>query len=144
MANSVGRPRKVSSPEEMLQKWEEFKKICDNKTCTRTEFSQKLGKFVTQTVVSPVSYTVLGFSLYLGMIDDTFRETYANDKEYFSIVSLIERECEQDVRNKFENKTIPSQLSGLWMSKFGYGLKQETEIKGSIPVVINGEDNIPE
>lgn len=141
---TMGRPRKISSPQEMYEKWQEFKQECDTKTCIRTEFSQKLGKFVTQTITSPVSYTVLGFSLFIGITDDKFRETYSEDKDFRSIVSMIERECEEDVRRKFENKTIPSQLSGLWMSKFGYGTKQETEIKGSIPVVVTGEDNIPE
>lgn len=141
---TMGRPRKISSPQEMYEKWQEFKEQCDTHQCVRTEFSQKLGKFVTQTITSPVSYTVLGFSLFIGITDDKFRETYSEDKDFRSIVSMIERECEEDVRRKFENKTIPSQLSGLWMSKFGYGTKQETEIKGSIPVVVAGEDNIPD
>lgn len=139
-----GRPRKIGSPQEMYEKWIEFKEQCDTHECIRTEFSQKLGKFVTQKVTSPISYTLLGFALFIGITDDTFRDTYENDKDFFGIVSMIQRECEEDVRGKFEDKTLPSQLSGLWMSKFGYGTKQETEIKGSIPVVVTGEDNIPE
>ena len=144
MENSVGQPRKIKSPDELAKYWEEFKHECDTKTCIRSEFSQKLGRFVTETIVSPVSYTVLGLCCYIGISRTQFYETYVGNEEYADIVTKIEQECERDVRDKLENKTIPSQLSALWMSKYGYSTKQETEIKGSIPVVVTGEDNIPE
>ena len=145
MANSnAGRPRRFNSPEEMLGLWEEFKKICDAKTVVRTEFSQKTGKFVTDVVPSPVSYTVLGFCNYVDLERTAFYETYTNDPKYCNITARIERECEEDVRNKFENKTIPSQLSALWMSKYGYSVKNDQNITGSIPVVISGEDELKE
>lgn len=137
-----GHPRKIESPEIMEDLWERFKEDCDNQTVIRTEFSQKLGEFVTQTIPSPVSYTVLGFCCFIDLSRNKFYDTYKNDPAYGDIVSRIERECEQDVRKKFENKTIPSQLSALWMSKFGYSVKNEQEIKGNIPVVISGEDDL--
>lgn len=136
--------RKIESPEQMEKLWEEYKEICDNKTVKRTEFSQKLGEFVTSEIPSPVSYTVLGFCCYLDMGRSRFYDTYKEDDSYRDIVSRIERECEIDVREKFENKTIPSQLSALWMSKYGYSVKNEQEIKGNIPVVISGEDDLSE
>ena len=139
-----GQPRKFKSPEMMAELWEEFKEDCDNQTVVRTEFSQKLGEFVTDTIPAPISYTVLGFCLFTGINRSQFYETYKNDPEYADIVSRIEFDCEQDVRRKFENKTLPSQLSALWMSKFGYSVKNEQEIKGNIPVVISGEDDVSE
>lgn len=144
MARPKGSGRKIKSPADMAEKWEAFKAQCDAKTVVRTEFSQKLGEFVTQTVPSPVSYTVLGFCCFLDMNRSTFYDTYKEDPCYSDIVTRIERECEQDVREKFENKTIPSQLSALWMSKFGYSVKNEQEIKGNVPVVIAGEDDLSE
>lgn len=139
-----GQPRKFKSPEMMAELWEDFKDECDNRTVVRTEFSQKHGEFVTDTIPAPVSYTVLGFCIYTGISRSQFYETYKSDPEYADIVSRIEFECEQDVRMKFENKTLPSQLSALWMSKFGYSVKNEQEIKGNIPVVISGEDDVSE
>lgn len=139
-----GKPRMIESPEVMEELWEEFKDYCDNKTVVRTEFSQKRGEFVSQTVPAPVSYTILGFCNYIGLSRSKFYETYKQDKEFGDIVTCIESECEQDVRDKFENKTIPSQLSALWMSKYGYSVKNEQEIKGNIPVVISGEDDVSE
>ena len=139
-----GRPRMIDSPDTMEELWEEFKEKCDNKTVVRTEFSQKLGEFVTDTVPSPVSYTILGFCNHIGLSRSKFYETYKQDPVFGDIVSRIESECEEDVRDKFENKTIPSQLSALWMSKYGYSVKNEQEIKGNIPVVISGEDDVSE
>lgn len=137
-------PRKIGSPEEMAALWEEYKKICDEKKVVRTEFSQRLGKFVTQQIPAPVTYTVIGFCSYLDINKSTYYRTYEKDPAYCDIVSLIEQDCERDVREKFENKTIPSQLSALWMSKYGYSAKQETEVKGAMPVIISGEEDLEE
>lgn len=144
MANGVGRPRKFESPWDMLEQWEEYKVHCDNREVTKTEFSQRLGKFITDTVPAKVTYTVIGFCAYCGYTLSKFYETYKNDPEYGDVVSYMENDCEIDTREKLELGVIPTQLSGLWMSKHGYSTKQETEIKGSIPVVVTGEDNIPE
>lgn len=144
MANGVGRPRKFKSPMDMYKKWEEFKEYCNNRTITKTEFSQKLGKFVSQTVPVVCTYTLVGFCAYCGYDLSSFYDTYKHDEDFSEIVALIERECEVDVREKLEFGAIPTQLSNLWMSKYGYSTKQETEIKGSIPVIVTGEDNIPE
>lgn len=140
----AGRKRKIGSPEEMEQLWEEFKADCDNKTVVRTEFSQKLGEFVTSTIPAPITYTVLGFCCFVDLDRTAFYDTYKEDPAFSHIVKRMERECEQDVRSKFENKTIPSQLSALWMSKYGYSVKNEQEIKGNVPVVIAGEDDLSE
>ena len=39
----------------------------------------------------------------------------------------MREECEVDAREKFELSLIPSQLAGLWMSKYGYTNKLDTE-----------------
>ena len=140
----MGQPRHFSSPEEMEELWEEFKEVCDNKTVVRTEFSQKESRFVTDIVPAPVSYTILGFCVFTGISRTQYYETYTNDPSYAYITARIESECEKDVREKFENKTFPSQLSALWMSKYGYSVKNDQNITGSIPVVISGEDDLKE
>lgn len=138
-------PRKKRYTVDEIEKaWEAHKRKCDEHTVVRTEFSQKLGEFVTQTVPSPISYTKLGLLCDLDLSRQAFNEYYESDPEYVDIVARINKECEQDVRRKFEDKSLPSQLSALWMSKFGYSVKNEQEIKGNIPVVISGEDDVSE
>lgn len=39
----------------------------------------------------------------------------------------MREECEVDAREKFELSVIPSQLAGLWMSKYGYTSKVDTD-----------------
>ena len=119
----AGRPRKIRSVSQMEQLWEEYKKKCDNNRIIRTEFSQKMGRFVSAEIPKRISYTILGFCIWIGISQNTFYETYAKDSKFSSIVTRMRDDCERDVREKFETNEIPPQLSALWMSKFGYSTK---------------------
>ena len=59
-------------------------------------------------------------------------ETYTEKKRYSDIVTRIREECEADARRKFELQVIPSQLAGLWMSKYGYTTKVENNLSGGL------------
>ena len=124
--------RKISSPEEMEQLWEKYKDYCDNYQVTQTEFSGKESRFVEGTVKKPITYTIEGFCVYIGLARSKFYETYAESEEYRDIVTRMRGESEADVRQKFETGTIPTQLSALWMSKFGYATKQQTDVNASM------------
>lgn len=124
--------RKISSPEQMEQLWENYKEYCDNYQVTQTEFSGKESRFVEGTVKKPITYTIEGFCVYIGLARSKFYETYAESEEYRDIVTRMRDESEADVRKKFETGTIPTQLSALWMSKFGYATKQQTDINASM------------
>ena len=124
--------RKISSPEQMEQLWEQYKEYCDNYQVTQTEFSGKESRFVAGTVKRPITYTIEGFCVYIGLARSKFYETYAESEEYRDIVTRMRDESEADVRKKFETGTIPTQLSALWMSKFGYATKQQTDINASM------------
>ena len=124
--------RKISSPEQMEQLWENYKEYCDNYQVTQTEFSGKESRFVAGTVKKPITYTIEGFCVYIGLARSKFYETYAESEEYRDIVTRMRDESEADVRKKFETGTIPTQLSALWMSKFGYATKQQTDINASM------------
>lgn len=115
--------RKISSPAQMEQLWEEFKSFCDNQQVMRHEFSQRNSEFVSKPLTKRISYTIEGFCVYIGLLRKNFYETYAADPEYRDIVARMREECEFDVRTKFETGDIPHQLSALWMSKFGYSTK---------------------
>lgn len=124
--------RKISSPEQMEQLWEQYKEYCDNYQVTQTEFSGKESRFVAGTVKRPITYTIEGFCVYIGLARSKFYETYAESEEYRDIVTRMRDESEADVRKKFETGTIPTQLSALWMSKFGYATKQQTDVNASM------------
>lgn len=138
----MGRTRRITSPKKMLDLWEEYKQVCDSKTVVRTEFSQKESRFVTSEIPAPVSYTVLGFCLFLGMGRNSLDVTYRTDPRYADVIARIEDECERDVRDKFENRTLPTSLASLWMGKYGYSTKNEQNVKGAVPVVIGGADGL--
>ena len=124
--------RKISSPEQMEQLWEKYKEYCDNYQVTQTEFSGKESRFVEGTVKKSITYTIEGFCVYIGLARSKFYETYAESEEYRDIVTRMRDESEADVRKKFETGTIPTQLSALWMSKFGYATKQQTDVNASM------------
>ena len=124
--------RKIESHEQMEQLWEKYKDYCDNYQVTQTEFSGKESRFVEGTVKKPITYTIEGFCVYIGLARSKFYETYADSEEYRDIVTRMRGESEADVRQKFETGTIPTQLSALWMSKFGYATKQQTDVNASM------------
>ena len=124
--------RKISSPEEMEQLWEKYKEYCDNYQVTQTEFSGKESRFVEGTVKKSITYTIEGFCVFIGLARSKFYSTYLEDKDYEDIVTRMRDESEADCRKKFETGCIPTQLSGLWMSKFGYATKQQTDVNASM------------
>lgn len=130
----MARPRKFKNPKEMEIKWEEFKEYCDNKTAICHEFSSSKGTFVSVELKKPITYTIEGFCVYIGVLRQDFYDIYANNKKFYDIVTRIREECEIDARRKFEQGTIPTQLSGLWMSKYGYTSKQETTSSSTVTV----------
>ncbi len=128
----MGRPRKIQSPEQMEQLWEEYKKHCDNRDVLVTEFSSKSCEFISGNVKKSVTYTIEGFCVYIGIARSKFYATYAESEEYGDIVTRMREECEIDTREKFETGVIPTQLSGLWMSKYDYTTKQQTDVKATV------------
>jgi len=54
----------------------------------------------------------------------------------------MREECEVDARIKFEVGALPSQLAGLWMSKYGYSTKTDSSVTGAVPVVISGGEEL--
>ena len=128
----IGRPRKIESPEMMEQLCEEYNDHCDNYEVRVTEFSAKMGDFITKTIPKVVTYTIEGFCVYIGLGRSRFYETYLESEEFRHIVTRMREECELDARQKFELGAIPTQLSGLWMSKYDYSTKQQTDINATV------------
>lgn len=98
------------------------------------DFSSKNSEFVSAELRKSITYTIEGFCVYTKLARSAFYDTYANDKRYSDIVTRMKEECEMDARRKFELQMIPSQLAGLWMSKYGYTTKQDNNVSGSLDV----------
>jgi hypothetical protein len=129
----MARPRKFKTPEELELKWEEYKERCNNIEVLTHDFSSKNSEFVSAKLKRSVTYTIEGFCVYAGLSRQAFHEHYSNSKKFVDIVTRMREECEMDAREKFELGVIPTQLAGLWMSKYGYTTKQEVnaEVKTS-------------
>lgn len=127
----------------MWSKFCDYKKKCDENTVVKTEFSQKLAEFITQTIPSPTTATVKGFCLDAGVSYQSYLDHYCKgDPAYAEVTAAIKEACEADAREKFEKGAIPASLGALWMGAYGYSTKQEQDIKGGVPVVITGEGDL--
>ena len=120
----AGRPRKIASAKKLAEKWAEYKDYCDNRKVLVHDFSSKNSEFVSAELKKSVTYTIEGFCVYIGLSRQCFYDYYDKDERFADIVTRIREECETDAREKFELGVIPSQLAGLWMSKYGYSTKQ--------------------
>lgn len=138
----MGRPLKIKYPEEMEQMWETYKQECDNQEVLTHDFSSKNSEFVSAKLRRSITYTIEGFCVYLGIARQRFYATYVEKKRYGDIVTRIREECEADARKKFELQVIPSQLAGLWMSKYGYTTKVENNLSGSLDTEKTKMDDI--
>jgi hypothetical protein len=120
----MARPRKIQSAKKLAEKWAEYKDYCDNRKVLVHDFSSKNSEFVSAELKKSVTYTIEGFCVYIGLSRQCFYDYYDKDERFADIVTRIREECETDAREKFELGVIPSQLAGLWMSKYGYSTKQ--------------------
>lgn len=150
----MGRPLKIKSAKKLEELWEEYKEHCNNRMALAHEFSGKNSEFVSATLTRKVTYTIEGFCVYIGLARKAFYSNYAENPKFAHIVTRMREECEVDAREKFELGEIPTQLSGLWMSKYGYSNKQDTAVevsgsdgfmealKGDAAKTFDGEDDV--
>ena len=124
----MGRPLKIKSVKKMEELWEEYKEECDNKEVLTHDFSSKNSKFVSAKLKRSVTYTIEGFCVFAGISRSAFYDTYMNNEKFSDIVTRMREECEVDAREKFELQVIPSQLAGLWMSKYGYHTNIQSDV----------------
>lgn len=121
----MGRHKRFRTPGDLELSWEAYKEYCDNQTVLTHDFSSKNSEFVSAELKCSITYTIEGFCVYAKIARQDFYATYAHNDRYRDIVTRMREECEVDARKKFELQVIPSQLAGLWMSKYGYTTKVE-------------------
>ncbi|MCU0079326.1 terminase small subunit [Extibacter muris] len=128
----MGKRLRFKTPGELAETWDAYKEECDNQMVLTHDFSSKNSEFVSKELRRSVTYTIEGFCVFAGIARSKFYATYAERRGYGDIVTRMKEECEVDARKKFEMQVIPSQLAGLWMSKYGYTTKQDNNISGSL------------
>lgn len=140
----IGRPRRFKTARQLEEAWEAYKEYCDNQNVLTHEFSAKNSEFVSKELRRSITYTVEGFCVFIKLPRSDFYATYVNNEKnapkFKDIATRIKEECEIDARRKFELQMIPAQLAGLWMSRYGYTVKNDSNITGSVPVVISGDE----
>lgn len=140
----MGRPRRFNSVKALEEAWKGYKADCDNREVLTHDFSAKNSEFVSAKLKKSVTYTIEGFCVFAGISRAAFYERYAADEKFADIVTRMREECEIDAREKFELSIIPSQLAGLWMSKYGYTTRQDTSINGTLDLEKSKLDDLLE
>lgn len=121
----MGRPRKFKTAKALSDAWEEYKTWCDSREAMTHGFSSKNSKFVSKSLKRSVTYTIEGFCAWVGIARQNFYSTYGDNVLFRDTFTRIREECEVDARMKFELGIIDSRLASLWMSRYGYSVKQE-------------------
>ena len=140
----MGRPRRFNSVKALEEAWEKYKADCDSQMVLTHDFSSKNSEFVSKELKRSITYTIEGFCVFIGIPRSTFYQTYGEDGKFSDIVTRMKEECEVDARKKFELQVLPSQLAGLWMSKYGYTTKQDTSISGTLDLEKSKLDDLLE
>lgn len=135
---NMGRPRKFKTVKDLEDTWEAYKEDCNNQMVLTHDFSAKNSEFVSQELKRSITYTIEGFCVFAGISRTAFYEYYSKNSKFADTVTRMQEECEVDARKKFELQVIPPQLAGLWMSNYGYTTKTDSNVSGSVPVVISG------
>lgn len=122
----MGRARKFKTAKALSDAWEEYKAWCDGRKAMTHGFSAKNSEFVSKNLQRSVTYTIEGFCAWAGIARSAFYETCS--KQFPDTFTRMREECEVDARMKFELGIVDSRLAPLWMSRYGYGSKQETAL----------------
>lgn len=133
----MGRRRKFNTVKALEEVWEEYKEWCDNQSVLTHEFSSRNSEFISKELKRSITYTIEGFCVYAGISRAAFYKHYAGDPKYVDMVTRMKEECEVDSRKKFELEIIPSQLAGLWMSRYGYTTKTDANVDLEPIAIIN-------
>ncbi len=130
----MGRPRRFNSVKALEETWEAYKSDCDSQMVLTHDFSAKNSEFVSKKLKRSITYTIEGFCVFAEISRAAFYERYAGNDKFADIVTRMKEECEVDARKKFELSIIPAQLAGLWMSKYGYTTKTDTNVSGDLTI----------
>ena len=127
----MGRRPKITSKKQMEDLWASYKDDCDNQMVLTHDFSSKNSEFVSKDLKRCITYTIEGFCVFACISRQAFYKDYAKNDKFIDIVTRMREECEVDARKKFELQAIPSQLAGLWMGRYGYTTKQDTNVSAA-------------
>jgi len=113
-------PKKRFSADELVELWEEYKAKCDNETKKVSAYDSKLGKYVTDIVPAPISYSISGFCCFIHMARSGFDRTYVNssDEVYSGLCECMLLECQENTKANFEKGYHAPALAKIFMHNF--------------------------
>ena len=132
----MGRARKFPSAKALEKAWGEYKAWCNSQKAITHGFSAKNSEFVTAELPHSTTYTIEGFCVWAGLSRSAFYDTYGGSEAFSDTVTRMREECEV-ARMKFELGEIDAKLAGLWMSRYGYSTRSETDLSGAVPVILD-------
>jgi len=122
----AGRPRIISSPEEMVELAERYFAECDNRIVSVQQVCKETGKIIELGINKPVPYTVPGLALALGLSGRASLHEYARREEYFDTVKMLMSRIEQQrIEAALEGKQNPRIAEFDLRNNFGYTDKRE-------------------
>ena len=130
-ALTIGRPRKIESPDQLLALCEEYFESCW--TIKPIIFE---GKVIDEEMVNIRPYLVSGLCLHLGIDRDTLLE-YGRRPEYSEIVKAAKLQ----IQNHLEERSIMSKNPGgaIFNLKCNHGFKEQNslQLETNMAIVIN-------
>ena len=129
--NTMGRPAKYKTVEELEKKCDEYFRVCDEHTITIVMKGKKGKPDTIITKPDPQPYTSPGLALALGFCDRSSLDDYKNKKKFFPTI--------KKARSRIEEQRVTKALRGQHnpvfsifdlKNNFGYKDKTETEISG--------------
>ena len=127
--------------EDMLERFDEYlhSERCLGHTKVQTIIDKDTLQPQDVVVASPRSPTIKSFCLYCGTSPQAWYQNYADNPDFAQTVRKSTDICERETRGLSEDRCIPANLAALWMGGYGYSTKQEQDIKGGVPVVIQDD-----
>lgn len=133
----MSRPRKFATARALEKAWAEYKIWCSARPVVVREFSARNSEFVSEKITRTVTLSIEGFCAWAGLSRSAFYDTYGGSEAFSDTVTRMREECEVDARMKFELGEIDAKLAGLWMSRYGYSTRSETDLSGAVPVILD-------
>ena len=133
----MSRPKKFATAKALEKAWAEYKTWCSARPVTVRQFSARNSEFISGEFLHPVTLTIEGFCAWAKLSRSAFYDTYGSSEAFSDTVTRMREECEVDARMKFELGEIDAKLAGLWMSRYGYSTRSETDLSGAVPVILD-------
>lgn len=140
----VGRPKKIKSPEDLKQWFEEYKVYAKENPKKQSLYDYKAGKEVTISKEVPLNWAAFGAWLYrekgISNIDD-YRYNDKEDRDYSEFAQIIKYISSEIWAEQYDGAAAGIYQHNIVARKLGLADKQEVEQNSKVKINIDfGED----